>query len=107
MYRFANQKEVKDGAKFCEIILKELQQELKDYFTFQFTLIGSGGKKLVTQNENGPFDLDYNLVIQKDKKDFINNPKRLNNCLLMLLIIYYLIKLVVINMHQIQLQLLH
>lgn len=76
MYRFANQKEVKDGAKFCEIILKELQRELKDYFTFQFTLIGSGGKKLVTQNENGPFDLDYNLVIQKDKKDFINNPKK-------------------------------
>lgn len=77
MYKFAPQKEVKEATKFCESILKELQKELKKYFTFQFNLIGSGGKKLVTQNEAGYFDLDYNLVLQKDKKDLIDNPKKI------------------------------
>ena len=50
MYRFANQQEVKELTKWCEKIIKEVQIEVKEYFTFSFNLIGSGGKKLVTQN---------------------------------------------------------
>ena len=66
MYRFANQQDVKELAKWCEEIIKEVQIEVKEYFTFSFNLIGSGGKKLVTQNEDESFDLDYNLILQKD-----------------------------------------
>lgn len=79
MYKFVPQADVKANAKLCETSLKLVQKELKKYFTFQFELIGSGGKRLVTQNGNEPFDLDYNLIIQKDKIDLINNPKKVKD----------------------------
>lgn len=79
MYRFANQQDVKELAKWCEEIIKEVQKEVKEYLTFSFNLIGSGGKRLVTQNAEEAFDLDYNLVIQKDKQGLIDDPKRLKN----------------------------
>lgn len=77
MYRFAKQKDVKELAKWCESIIKEVQREIREYFTFSFNLIGSGGKKLVTQNAQEAFDLDYNLIIQRDKQGLIDEPKRL------------------------------
>lgn len=41
-------------------------------------MIGSGNINLVTKNgENGEYDLDYNLVIQKDKNNLCSNPKRI------------------------------
>ena len=63
----------------CESIIKNVQKSfLRNYFTFQFKLIGSGETKLITQNgENGEFDLDYNLILQKDKQNLISNPKRI------------------------------
>lgn len=79
MYRFANQQEVKELTKWCEEIIKEVQVELKEYFTFSFNLIGSGGKKLVTQNAEEAFDLDYNLILQKDKQGLIDNPQRIKD----------------------------
>ena len=79
MYRFANQQDVKELAKWCEEIIKEVQKEVKEYLTFSFNLIGSGGKRLVTQNAEEAFDLDYNLIIQKDKQGLIEDPKRLKN----------------------------
>lgn len=79
MYRFANQQDVKELAKWCEEIIKEVQKEVKEYLTFSFNLIGSGGKRLVTQNAEEAFDLDYNLIIQKDKQGLIDDPKRLKN----------------------------
>lgn len=79
MYRFANQQDIKELAKWCEEIIKEVQKEVKEYLTFSFNLIGSGGKRLVTQNAEEAFDLDYNLVIQKDKQGLIDDPKRLKN----------------------------
>ena len=57
----------------CEEIIKAVQVELKDFFTFQFKLIGSGEKQLITENrEDGNFDLDYNLILQRDKMNLIN-----------------------------------
>ena len=79
MYRFANQQDVKELAKWCEEIIKEVQKEVKEYLTFSFNLIGSGGKRLVTQNAEEAFDLDYNLIIQKEKQGLIDDPKRLKN----------------------------
>lgn len=79
MYKFANQKDVRALTKWCDGIINEVQKEVKEYVTFSFNLIGSGGKRLVTQNGDEPFDLDYNLIIQKDKQGLIDDPKRLKN----------------------------
>lgn len=77
MFIYANQQEVKESRYWCEGILHNVQELLRNYFTFEIRLIGSGEKRLITQNgENGAFDLDYNLIIQRDKKNLINNPKQ-------------------------------
>ena len=74
-YKYALQKNVTEFNKFCLEIIHKVQEELKEYFTIDIRLIGSGEKRLVTQDENGCFDLDYNLIIQRDKKEIINDPK--------------------------------
>jgi len=79
MYRLADPYEVKELAKWCDDILHAVQDEVRDYFTFDIRLIGSGDKGLVTQNANEPFDLDYNLILQKDKKNLLNNPKKIKD----------------------------
>lgn len=77
MYRFAKQSEVKELEQFCMEVLHAVQDEVREYFTFDIRLIGSGDKRLVTQNGDESFDLDYNVILQKDKKDLLNNPKQI------------------------------
>ena len=82
MYRYVKQSVCKDLRIACEDILKQVQKKLSKYFTFQFLLIGSGERRLVTQNGNGSFDMDYNLILMKDKQGLINNPKRIKELFL-------------------------
>lgn len=77
MYKWADPQQIKTLSKWCEDILHEVQNEVRDYFTFDIRLIGSGDKKLVTQNAEQSFDLDYNIILQKDKKNLLNNPKQI------------------------------
>ena len=78
-YKYPPQKEVTELNKWCLSIIYNVQRLLKDYFTFDIRLIGSGEKRLVTQNENECFDLDYNIIIQRDKQDLISNPKTIKD----------------------------
>ncbi len=81
MYIFVPKNEIKEVSAAVRTIINNVQKSfLRDYFTFEFFLIGSGAKNLVTQNgDEGPFDLDYNFVIQKDKQGLINNPKKIKD----------------------------
>ena len=74
-YKYAIQKDVTKLNLWCLDVIHDVQKIVKDYFTFDIRLIGSGEKRLVTQDENGVFDLDYDLIIQRDKKELLNNPK--------------------------------
>lgn len=76
-YRFAKQNEVKKIEAWCMEILHAVQDEVREYFTFDIRLIGSGDKRLVTQNADESFDLDYNVILQKDKKGLLDNPKQI------------------------------
>lgn len=78
-YRFAKQSKVKELEKWCMDILHSVQEEVRDYFTFDIRLIGSGDKRLVTQNSDESFDLDYNIILQKDKKGLLDNPKQIKD----------------------------
>ncbi len=78
-YRFANQSEAKELTAWCMEILHAVQDEVSDYFTFDIRLIGSGDKRLVTQNSDESFDLDYNIILQKDKKGLLDNPKQIKD----------------------------
>lgn len=78
-YQFATKKDVKVANKWCISVLKDVQILVRDWFTFDFRLIGSGGKHLVTYNEGQPFDLDYNIIIQKDKQHLIQQPDQIKD----------------------------
>lgn len=78
-YRFANQNDVKKLGQWCMEVLHAVQEEVRDYFTFDIRLIGSGDKRLVTQNGDEAFDLDYNIILQKDKKGLLDNPKQIKD----------------------------
>lgn len=67
MYHFVKDKEfLKRAQESCVKDLQELVDLLlKEGISTQFILVGSGARKMVTQNENGSIDFDYNLLIQK------------------------------------------
>lgn len=73
-YQFATKKDVQAANKWCRSVLIDVQNLVRDWFTCDFRLIGSGGKHLVTYNEGQPFDLDYNIIIQKDKHSLHDKP---------------------------------
>lgn len=79
MYKYVSKKEIRDIREYCEEIIKKLQKsELKEFFTFSFYLIGSGKTNLITiDGDNGTYDLDYNLILQKDKADLFSKPQKI------------------------------
>lgn len=79
MYKYVSKKEIRDIREYCEEIIKKIQKsQLKDFFTFSFYLIGSGKTNLITINgDNGTYDLDYNLILQKDKADLFSKPQKI------------------------------
>lgn len=76
-YEYLSKKHVDEMREVCDEIIKKLQKKVKDYFTFDPRLIGSGEKRLVTyEADSKSYDLDYNLILQRDKKNMIKNPKK-------------------------------
>ncbi|MCR5202109.1 MAG: hypothetical protein K6D02_03320 [Lachnospiraceae bacterium] len=66
MYKYVDDSKIKKDKKMCRNILDELRKNLKEKgISSVIMLVGSGEKSVVTQNENEPYDLDYNLVIHK------------------------------------------
>lgn len=67
MYEFVEAKVLNRYRRDCSNTLTQLRDTLSEKFEIitQFTLVGSGShaRQLVTRNGNGPFDLDYNLII--------------------------------------------
>lgn len=67
MYHFVEDKEfLKRSQNSCvEDLNKLVGSLLEEGISAQFILVGSGGRNMVTQNEDGDIDFDYNLLIQK------------------------------------------
>lgn len=65
MYYYVEDKQfLKRAQTDCAEMLNDLVVKLRAKgINSQFFLVGSGGRNMVTQNENGPFDFDYNLNI--------------------------------------------
>ena len=78
MYKFVKDKDFLHSMRsFYSDIVNQLVQTInnEDFLNVQAHLIGSGAKNLITQNENEPIDLDYNLVIIN-----INSSWDINDC---------------------------
>lgn len=79
MYEYVSKREYTPYKKEVEDIIRHAQQIMKKRYntTFQYKLIGSGDRHLVTKIKNGNrgYDFDYNLILQKT--DLWRNPKKL------------------------------
>lgn len=83
MYKYVSKEERTSLAKACEDIILIVQKSVKEYFTFEYRLIGSGEKRLITQNGvGGTFDLDYNFILKKDKQELSSYPEKIKNIFL-------------------------
>lgn len=70
MYHYIQDKEFLKRLKgtCCDIVNQLVQSINSDsVMTVRACLVGSGAKNLITQNENEPIDLDYNLCIVNTK----------------------------------------
>lgn len=74
MYKLVDEAECKKYRSDCSATLKQVRSILREKgITSQFTLVGSGARNMVTRNEDGPFDLDYNLEIIKALDEYWND----------------------------------
>lgn len=83
MYEYVVENEVKRYRSNCSNTMEQLRDLLNEKYDIntQFSLVGSGGdsRNMVTRNGDGPFDLDYNLVIISMPNEYWNNLKILKD----------------------------
>ena len=72
MYEYVTKAEYKPVKKGIEAIIQKAQAYMRERYEtkFQYQLIGSGKRHLITRvvNGNGGYDFDYNLIISAPKK---------------------------------------
>lgn len=70
-YEFVCESEAKRYRSDCSNVLKETCELLKEKgISAQFSLVGSGARNMITRNGDGPYDLDYNLLIMKADNEY-------------------------------------
>lgn len=83
MYEYVIEKEIKRYRSDCSKTMEQLRDVLNEKYDIntQFSLVGSGGdsRNMVTRNGDGPFDLDYNLIIIRMPDEYWNNLKKLKD----------------------------
>ena len=84
MYQYVPINEVEPYRKKCSRQLNKLLPALRNKYGINayFTLVGSGRRDMVTRNgDNGPFDLDYNLIIRSMPPEFERSAGKLKTAI--------------------------
>ena len=80
-YEFVYESEAKHYRSDCSRTLKKTCELLKKKGIFaQFSLVGSGVRNMVTRNGDGPYDLDYNLLVIKADGEY-RDPRLLKDAI--------------------------
>ena len=70
-YEFVYESEAKRYSSDCSRTLKKTCELLRARgISAQFTLVGSGARNMITRNGDGPYDLDYNLLVVKADDEY-------------------------------------
>ena len=70
-YEFVYESEAKRYRSDCSRTLKKTCELLRAKgISAQFTLVGSGARNMITRNGDGPYDLDYNLLVVKADDEY-------------------------------------
>lgn len=83
-YKYVSKRneDVKRVRKEIETILREVQNEVRDKFTFQYKFVGSYSRNMITYDpkSNIGFDLDINIIPNDDDENF--NAKEIKHTLI-------------------------
>ena len=71
-FRYITRNEAKPIKEEIYQILYEVQDLVRDQFTFKFTTVGSSSRNMITYDEksNIGFDFDINIEVNDDEEDF-------------------------------------
>ena len=70
-YEFVYESEAKRYRSDCSRTLKKTCELLRAKgISAQFSLVGGGARNMITRNGDGPYDLDYNLLIMKADDEY-------------------------------------
>jgi len=74
-YNYVNNSDSQRCRSACSEILTEARDTLREQYDIvtNFELVGSGARNTITRNGDGPYDLDYNLVIVHLPDQYKNN----------------------------------
>lgn len=80
-FRYVTKNEAKPIKKELHQILYEVQDLVRDHFTFKFTTVGSSSRNMITYdaNSNIGFDFDINIEVNDDEENF--EPKEIRTIL--------------------------
>jgi len=80
-FRYVPQTEYQPLKNQIILILNEVQDEVRDDFTFQYHFIGSTKRKMITRDmkSNIGFDFDVDLTVNDDEEDY--DPDEIRNIL--------------------------
>ena len=70
-------KQSSQARNFANKLLKELQKEIKIKYKFTTKLVGSAKYNTILKDEDGLFDVDYQIILTKNSKEYKKN--RLSN----------------------------
>jgi hypothetical protein len=81
MYTFVSKKEAAPYRRDCEWILRSMQHELRKKYDFRCQLypVGSCPNGVLTKNEEGHFDLDYDMDVLRLPEEWARNPHLLKD----------------------------
>lgn len=80
-FRYVSKNEAAPVKKNLITLINEVQDLVREYFTFQFTFVGSASRNMITCDEcsNIGFDFDINIEVNDDENNY--SPKELRNIL--------------------------
>ena len=80
--KFVSTDEVREYTNIFANVFGEIQKKLKknNGLTFSYRLVGSANRHLVIRHHNKGFDCDYQLFVQKNKKNL--SPKEIKDLLI-------------------------
>lgn len=83
MYERVSKRESRIARQRATALIRDVQNELKASYTFMPRLVGSGAWGTMVKDENGEYDLDYQLILTRNSKkynkgnDSFPNPKEI------------------------------
>lgn len=81
MYQRITKKQSSIARQRANKILRDVQKNLKNKYTFATRLVGSGAWGTMVEDENGEYDLDYQILLTKNSKVYkengFNNPTQI------------------------------